>query len=365
MTPAKRPPSFLEEPHPRLLLFGGKGGVGKTSLAAATALALAHRFPEKRVLVVSTDPAHSLADSFECPVGPTPRPLYDRPNLFGLELDAAALLEAFLGSHGDVLRRIIMRGTYLGEAESSRFLDLQFPGLDEVMAPLQIRAFLTDRAYDTVVVDTAPTGHTLRLLALPTLVETWIKLLDTLLAKHRYLSQLYAHKYRAGEAEVFLNRLTQDIRGVRRLLQDRDQSLFIPVTIPEEMAVAETRKLVDWLTAAKIPVTHLVINRVMPTSASCPFCLAKWETQRRHLDGLAEMFPTLSCIAVPLFPREVKGEGPLRTMAAALLQPPLPESQMDAYKRSNVHGPTSNVSCTTTWDVGRWTLDGSSAPVSL
>ena len=353
MTPAHRPPSVLEEPLPRLLLFGGKGGVGKTSLAAATALALAHRFPEKRVLVVSTDPAHSLADSFECPVGPTPRPLYDRPNLFGLEIDAAALLEAFLGRHGDLVRRIIMRGTFLAEDEISRFLDLQFPGLDEVMALLQIRAFLTERVYDIVVVDTAPTGHTLRLLALPTLVETWIKLLDTLLEKHRYLSQLYAHRYRVGEAEVFLKRLTQDIRGVRRLLQDREQSLFIPVTIPEEMAVAETRKLVAWLTAAKIPLRHLVVNRVMPPSASCPFCLAKWEAQRKHLDGLGEMFPTLSLLTVPLFPREVKGEGPLQTLAAALLQP-----QIDAYKRSNVHGPTSNVSCSTmSKDVGRRTLD--------
>ncbi|MBI3329478.1 MAG: ArsA family ATPase, partial [Nitrospinae bacterium] len=263
MTSLPAPLPFLREPHPRLLLFGGKGGVGKTSVAAATALSLAQIFPQQKVLVVSTDPAHSLADSFECPVGAAPRPLYERANLFGLEIDAKASLDAFLSKHGDVLKKIIVRGTYLTEEDLSQFLELQFPGLDEVMALLLIREFLSSGEYHTVVVDTAPTGHTLRLLELPAVMETWVKFLDTLLQKHRYLSRLYTGRYRAERTDAFIHEMLHDIQRVRRMLQDRQESLFVPVIIPEAMVLAETQALITRLSATKIPLRHLLVNRVI------------------------------------------------------------------------------------------------------
>jgi arsenite-transporting ATPase len=235
-----------------------------------------------------------------------------------VEIDANAALGAFLEQHGGALKTIIARGTYLADEDLSRFLDLHFPGLDEVMALLQIREFLLGEAYDTVVVDTAPTGHTLRLLGLPALVDKWVRFLDTLLEKHRYLSRLYARRYRGDEADDLLHTLMHDIGKVQRLLQAREQSQFIPVTIPEGMVLAETRKLVAWLSAAKIPARHLVVNRLIPPSPGCPFCTAKRQAQQGHLQTLRALFPTLSCTSVPLFPEEVRGQGALERLAAGM-----------------------------------------------
>lgn len=310
--------SFLEESPPRLLLFGGKGGVGKTSLAAATALALAQRRPHQRVLVVSTDPAHSLADSFEYPLGPEPRPVYNRPNLFGMEIDAQAALRGFLAKHGEALKQIFLHGTYLAEEDLPHLFDLQFPGLDEAMALLRIQQCLTRGEYGTVVVDTAPTGHTLRLLELPSIIDSWVAFLDTLLEKHRYLAQLYMGRYHPDEADALIDALSRDIAQVRALLQDPAQTEFLVVAVPEAMVMAETAKLIERLAGLQMPVRHLVLNRVIPPSSVCPFCAAKHRAQRDQLQRLPGMFPSLSVWSIPLFPHEIRGKCTLTALAAAM-----------------------------------------------
>ena len=159
-------PSFLADQGLRLLLFGGKGGVGKTSCATATALQLAGDSPQTAFLLVSTDPAHSVKDSL---AGAQPP-----PNLQVIELDARECLAAFKRQHGPKLYAIASRGTFLDHYDISRFLDLSLPGLDELMAWLEIAAWAAARRYQAIVVDTAPTGHTLRLLAMPALLRNWL-----------------------------------------------------------------------------------------------------------------------------------------------------------------------------------------------
>src|SRR5262249_26481037 len=146
-------------------------------------LALAQADPGGRFLLVSVDPAHSLAD---CLAGSSvPK------NLEVIELDAQQGLLNFRAQHGETLREIAERGTFLDEEDIDRFIDLSLPGLDEIIAFLRISDWLTSDSYRTIIVDTAPSGHTLRLLTMPELLRAWLDALDSLLAKYRYMKQLY------------------------------------------------------------------------------------------------------------------------------------------------------------------------------
>src|SRR5208283_2812602 len=169
-------PSFLADPALQLLLFGGKGGVGKTTCATATALRLGRCRPGTPLLLVSTDPAHSLLD---CLAG-TNIP----PNLTVLELDAQGCLARFKAKHQQKLHEIASRGTFLDEDDITQLMGLSLPGMDELIAFLEIDSLVRSQKYGCIVVDTAPTGHTLRLLAMPELMRTWLGALDALLAKH-------------------------------------------------------------------------------------------------------------------------------------------------------------------------------------
>ena len=314
---AKQELSFLSDRGLRLLLFGGKGGVGKTTAATATALYQAELDPARTTLVVSTDPAHSLADSFDQPIGDEITPIAEVPNLFALEMDAARRLKVFDRQHGQVLKTIADRGTYFDQEDIASFFDLSLPGLDELMAVIEIAGIVRDGQYDLVILDTAPTGHTLRLLALPRLMEEWLRVLDLMLQKHRYMASVLG-RYRPDETDAFLESLSGDLRRLRLLLSDGKTTEFIPVTIPEAMSIEETSRLLDALTRFPVRTRTMIVNRVMPPS-ECPFCAARREGQRGHLEEIERRFPAWEKLWVPLLPQEVRGKQALRRYARAML----------------------------------------------
>jgi arsenite/tail-anchored protein-transporting ATPase len=160
---------------------GGKGGVGKTTVAAALAVELADA--GEQVLVISVDPAHSLGDALEVELGPEPRSVVELPDLRAMEVDAGYERERFLQKHGDDLAKLIERGTYLDVADVAEVTNLTVPGMDELAAMLRLAVLATDFA-GHVVVDTAPTGHTLRLLELPRIALNWLGALEAMQAKH-------------------------------------------------------------------------------------------------------------------------------------------------------------------------------------
>ena len=205
-------PGFLENPQFRLIFFGGKGGVGKTTCAAAAALRYARRSPQGSFLLVSTDPAHSLADS----IGDFHPP----DNLKILEFNAQDSLATFKARHRAKFAEIAARGTFLDEEDIRRILDLSLPGLDELMALLAIAGWAETRAYDLIVVDTAPTGHTLRLLTTPELIRGWLKALDALLAKHRFMQQRFRGSYQRDELDEFLLDLAASVKQMEGLLHN-------------------------------------------------------------------------------------------------------------------------------------------------
>src|SRR6476469_7856002 len=150
----------------QLALFSGKGGVGKTTLSCGFARRWAKQFPEQRILLVSTDPAHSLGDVLQVEVSNQPHALADLPNLQVRSLDAGALLQDFKARYGRVLELLVERGSFVQGEDLSPVWDLSWPGLDELMGVLEIQRLLREGEADRVVVDMAPSGHTLNLFRL-------------------------------------------------------------------------------------------------------------------------------------------------------------------------------------------------------
>src|SRR5687768_5859346 len=221
------PPSDF--PTTRYIFFGGKGGVGKTTSAAATVLALLDAAaPGERVLLFSTDPAHSLSDSLDVEVGDRTAEVArrgegeDAPRLFAREMDAAAALDAFKTKHRAVLAEIADRGTILDESDINDLLDLSLPGMDEVMALFELSEVERAGDFARVVVDTAPSGHTSRMLRLPEVFARWVGALDVMSEKHRYMLAHFVRgrAVREDEVEIFLRDLTARVEAVRAMLFD-------------------------------------------------------------------------------------------------------------------------------------------------
>jgi arsenite-transporting ATPase len=299
-------PAFLNDRRLQLLIFGGKGGVGKTTCATATALHLAKYSPQLSFLLVSTDPAHSLADSLAGLIPPR--------NLQVLELDASEYLAAFKKKHGDQLREIAAQGTFLSAEEINRFLDLSLPGLDELMAFLEISAWVESRRYDEILVDTAPSGHTLRLLAMPEFFRKWLDMLDALLAKHRYMKWAFAHSRQRDELDAFLEDLGALVKRMQTLLLDPGRCLFIPIMLAEAMSVQETVTIVREVRRLKLPITDIVINRLYPENP-CAVCADERVRQSQVLHHLLSetLLSRFALWLVPLYAEEVRGQQALES----------------------------------------------------
>jgi arsenite-transporting ATPase len=293
----------LEKSGIQLVLFGGKGGVGKTTCAAAAALRMAALAPNRSFLLVSTDPAHSLRDSLDGCEPPA--------NLQVLELDAQQCLAAFREQNGAVLREIAAAGTFLDDEDINRFLNLSLPGLDELMAFLEISSWVDARRYDCIVVDTAPGGHTLRLLAMPDLIRRWLGMLGTLLAKRQYMRRVFGRSSAPDRLDRFVSRWESSLKRMERLLRDPGKSQFVPVTIAEPLAMEVTRALLKDLSARKIPVSDLIVNRLHPESdrPECAACSAAATVERFEVQKLlaAIKSPAVTAWGIELFADEVRG----------------------------------------------------------
>ena len=304
-------PAFLADENLRLLLFGGKGGVGKTTAAAATALDLAIRHPKRSLLLVSTDPAHSLQDSLS---GTTPP-----SNLKVMELDAHAYLADFKEKNRPRLMEIASRGTFLDEEDINRFFEISLPGMDELMAFLEISRWIAEGTYDGIVMDTAPTGHTLRLLEMPDLIRKWLEALDALLAKRRYMKKLFHGSYQRDDLDDFISGLGASVKQMEILLKDHRRCRFVPVMLAEAMSIEETLDLIRELQRLSIGVGDVVINRIYPESP-CVLCRHIHTCQVRELSRVFRepAFSELRLWGVPMYPEEIRGMESLRSFWTGL-----------------------------------------------
>jgi arsenite-transporting ATPase len=303
----------------RYLFFAGKGGVGKTTAACATALYLLDQAKhDERILVFSTDPAHSLSDSLALDVGDRLVQVarHGSARLFAREMDAVRALQVFKDQHRSTLGLIAERGTFLDESDIDQLLNLSLPGVDEVMALFELSEFDRDRSYTRIIVDTAPSGHTSRLLRLPQVFTHMLKALDLMAEKHRYMVAHFARRGPAqDEVDRFLLDLSERIEQVREMLYDQQRTAFTLVTIPELMSVEETSRYLDLLRGEGVPVTDLIINRLEDKHDRCRYCYARMAGQRPYLKDIDRRFKALHRHSVPLMSEEVRGFEKLREFA--------------------------------------------------
>ncbi len=338
---------------PDYVLYGGKGGVGKTTMAAATALASAR--DGTATLVVSTDPAHSLSDTLEADIPAEPAQIRDDIPLYAAEIDPdAAMGEGPFGMDGNLggLEQLLGGGAGpmggdgpLGGGDGGDLDDANplssMPGSDEAAAIRLLLEYMDDPRFDRVVVDTAPTGHTLRLLELPEAMDSMLGKVLTL--RERLSGMLDGLGGMFGgddgpdteEQMQDLEEVREQIERLRDVLRDPSKTDFRIVLVPEELSVMESERLLDRLEGFGVPVGTIVVNRVMqdlsdvidadvadayvgPNLDDCEFCARRWEVQQGALARSQELFRGHDVKRVPLLANEVRGEELLRVVAACL-----------------------------------------------
>ncbi len=303
-----------------MVLCTGKGGVGKTSIAAATAVAAARR--GRRVLVTSTDAAHSLADAFATPLGdrPTPVELTGSGQLFAQQLDAQQRLERHWGQLRGYLSTLLHWGGLDRVAAEELVL---LPGLDELFALIDLREQVATGRYELVVVDCAPTAETLKLLTLPDALRFYS---DRVVGPGRAVARAIAPLARPrgadgdglplpGEEVVdAAARLQERFAGVHALLTDTSRSSVRLVVNPERMVLAEAERTATSLSLFGYGIDAVVVNRVLPQEVVDPFLLRWQRRHREHLATARDSFAPIPVLEVPLLDDEVLGADRLATL---------------------------------------------------
>ncbi len=327
----------------QVLFVGGKGGVGKTTVAGSLGVLAAQR--GKRCLVVSTDPAHSLADLFDRPVGDRVTGL--SAGLWGLELDPEAEAQRHVDQVTERMKELAAPDMHR-ELERQMALARHSPGAVEAAMLERISRLILDTAddYDLIIFDTAPTGHTLRLLSLPEAMAAWT---DGLLAHNQRseeLGKIVKHLTPGREgspdlptpfdnpdedpfegmdrrtrrvAETLLDRRRLFHRA-RRVLTDASRCGFLFVLTPERLPILETARAVETLRAFEIPVCGAVVNRVLPAAADGAFLARRRERESRYLEEIRTTLRGIDRLELPMHAEDIQGLEALDGVARELEQ---------------------------------------------
>ncbi len=289
----------------RVILFTGKGGVGKTTVAAATAVRAAAA--GKRTLVMSTDPAHSLADSFEIAMGNEPSLI--APNLWAQQIDAQERLEDNWREIQDYMVQLMnWAGTETIQAEELTVI----PGLDEIFALIDVKTHVESGKYDCLVVDCAPTAETLRLLSLPEIMNWYIERIFPVERKvvkvvRPLVSRMTSLPIAGDQVFDAVERLHRNLDAVKVILTDEKVSSVRLVLNPEKMVINEARRTYTYLGLFGYRVDAVVVNRVLPADVTDPY-FGKWkDIQAEHLATVHESFEPVPILTARLFDREMIG----------------------------------------------------------
>ena len=315
----------------KMVMFGGKGGVGKTSCASSSAIWAAEH--GRNTLIISTDPAHSLGDSLGMELAPgEPTPVTGVKNLTALEINPKINMAEFQGiTNMNPMEDLGMGGMMdtFGMGDIEDFASMNPPGIDEALAFGKVLEFIeTEHDYDLIVFDTAPTGHTLRLLSLPDTLSGWLGKLLKLRLRMGKLLGTFKKVFSKGEQKEdnsleILERLNNSIENAKEDLTNPVKNSFIVVMIPEEMAIAETGRLLNELMKYNIPVSNIVINQLYSdTEELCDFCKARREMQQKNLLKIRDIFGEKLgkiLIEVPLFREEIREYPKLKEMGENLI----------------------------------------------
>ncbi|OED29583.1 TRC40/GET3/ArsA family transport-energizing ATPase [Methanosphaera sp. WGK6] len=288
------------------IFIGGKGGVGKTTVSAATALWCARM--NKKTLIISTDPAHSLGDSFDRLIKHVPTPITH--NLEAIEIDPDRAMEEYK-------TRMQIQQKYndaLGMFTEQMDAMSSSPGIDEIASFDKFMQYMNNDEYDVIIFDTAPTGHTLRLLSFPEMMDSWvgklIKTRKTLGAAAKKLKNIIPFMGSDDddlENMAELEEMKKEVIQAREILTDSSRTTFKSVLIPEEMSIIESSRAIEALNKSNITTDGIIVNKIQPDNNHCEFCKARRKIQEKRLDTIRATFEGQIIAEIPLQAHEVRG----------------------------------------------------------
>jgi arsenite-transporting ATPase len=322
----------------RIIIYTGKGGVGKTSVAAATAVRLARL--GRRTLVMSTDPAHSLSDSLDVPLKPEPVKVDE--NLWGLETNVYQDLEKNWGLVREHFAEIMVNQGMSGMLASESAI---LPGMEELFSLTRIREYRHSDEFDVVVVDAAPTGETLRLLSMPQAMNWLIRFVRGIestfvrpIVRPIVNATPKLSKYMASE-RVFkeVDGMFSNLEAIRDILSDGETTTIRIVMNPEKMAIKESKRALTYLSLYGLQVDGVVVNRLLPLGQDSGF-LEGWKNiQRKYLTEIEDSFYPLPILRAPMYGTEVVGLERLAALAEDLFGDSDPERRFHTEQPFEMH----------------------------
>jgi len=316
------------------IFVGGKGGVGKTTTSCSLAVQLAK--VRENVLLISTDPAHNLSDAFGQKFSKAATKVQGFDNLFAMEIDPTVEIET-----GDVIDASSQG--LISEMASS------IPGIDEAMSFAELMRQVQKMQFSVIVFDTAPTGHTLRLLSFPSVLEKAFSKFASIKEKFAPIIQQVSSMVAPNTEEKMLSKLEatkETVSYINKQFKDPDSTTFVCVCIPEFLSLFETERLVQQLAKFEIDTHNIVVNQVLipEKDSTCKKCKARVKMQKKYLDQIEILYDTFHVVTMPLLDEEVRGKTSLEQFGRHLLKP----FKLEEEKNNLTHATSSSTASPST-----------------
>ncbi|KAH8202265.1 hypothetical protein TruAng_003542 [Truncatella angustata] len=328
--------SILDQRSLRWIFVGGKGGVGKTTTSCSLAIQLAK--VRRSVLLISTDPAHNLSDAFNQKFGKEARLIDGFDNLSAMEIDPnGSIQDLMAGQGGENGGQDLndMTGGMGGMMQDLAFAATatQIPGIDEAMSFAEVLKQVKSLSYETIIFDTAPTGHTLRFLQFPSVLEKALAKISQLSTQYGPLLNGFLgsngslpNGQNLNEMMEKLETLRETISEVNTQFKDENLTTFVCVCIAEFLSLYETERMIQELSSYGIDTHTIVVNQLLfPKQGSgCDQCNARRKMQKKYLDQIEELYDEFNVVRMPLLVEEVRGKEKLEKFSDMLVQPYVP-----------------------------------------
>ncbi|KAI0383183.1 anion-transporting ATPase [Hypomontagnella monticulosa] len=319
--------SILDQKTLRWIFVGGKGGVGKTTTSCSLAIQLAK--VRRSVLLISTDPAHNLSDAFSQKFGKEARLVEGFSNLSAMEIDPNGSIQDLIAGQGDDANSDPLGGM------GGMMQDLAFaiPGIDEAMSFAEVLKQVKSLSYEVIIFDTAPTGHTLRFLQFPSVLEKALAKISQLSSQYGPLLNGFLgsqgtlpNGQNLNEMMEKLESLRQTISEVNTQFKDENLTTFVCVCIAEFLSLYETERMIQELASYSIDTHCIVVNQLLfpKQGSNCEQCKARRKMQKKYLDQIEELYDEFNVVRMPLLVEEVRGKEKLERFSEMLIHPYVP-----------------------------------------